>query len=92
MATKTKYGSVKRFGTRYGRNNKEVFGKIEQEQRRLHKCPYCNFVKVKRISPGIWRCRKCNAKFTSKAYTVSKFPDLRRIIVEEEVAVVEAVQ
>ena len=87
MAHKTRYGSVKRFGARYGRNIKEKFGKIESEQRRLHKCPYCNFVKVKRASLGIWQCKKCGVKFTSKAYTVSKFPDLRKGMTEEEAEV-----
>jgi large subunit ribosomal protein L37Ae len=63
-------GAVKRFKARYGRTPKLKFGEIEKEQRKLHKCPYCSNVKVKRISVGIWQCRKCNAKFTGKAYTV----------------------
>jgi len=65
-------GSVKRFGARYGRKLKLKFSKIESEQRKLHKCPYCNKIAVKRISAGIWHCRKCNAKFTGKAYSVSR--------------------
>ena len=72
MAEIEKYGSVKRFGARYGRKLKERFGKIEMEQRRKQKCPYCSAFKVKRIAVGIWGCRKCNAKFTGKAYSVSK--------------------
>ena len=63
-------GSVKRFGPRYGRSTKLKFGKIEKSQRKLHKCPYCHKVKEKRISVGIWKCKKCNAKFTGKAYSV----------------------
>ncbi|MBI2649992.1 50S ribosomal protein L37ae [Candidatus Woesearchaeota archaeon] len=65
-------GSVKRFGARYGRKLKVKFSKIETEQRRLHKCPYCHKTSVKRIAVGIWNCKKCNAKFTGKAYSVSK--------------------
>ena len=65
-------GSVKRFGARYGRKPKIKFSKIETEQRKLHKCPYCNKIAVKRIAVGIWNCRKCKAKFTGKAYSVSK--------------------
>ena len=80
MVTKEKLGSVKRFGARYGRKPKEKFAKIEKEQRKLHKCPYCNKVKVKRIAVGIWYCRKCNAKFAGKAYSVSK-----KIITKEEI-------
>jgi len=72
MSELEKYGSVKRFGARYGRKLKERFGKIEAVQRRRQKCPYCSAAKVKRIAVGIWSCRKCNVKFTGKAYSVSK--------------------
>ena len=64
--------SIRRFGARYGRTPKMRFGRIETEQRKLHKCPFCSQVKVKRISAGIWQCRKCDAKFTGKAYTITK--------------------
>ena len=66
------HGSVKRFGTRYGRKLKLKFSKIEFEQRKLHKCPYCSKTAVKRVAVGIWQCRKCNAKFTGKAYSITK--------------------
>ncbi len=79
MAEIEKYGSVKRFGSRYGRKLKERFGKIETEQRKKQKCPYCSALKVKRLALGIWECRKCKAKFTGKAYSVSK-----KIIAKEE--------
>lgn len=72
MKTEEKLGSVKRFGARYGRKPKLKFSKIETEQRKLHKCPYCNKLAVKRVAVGIWRCRKCNAKFTGKAYSVTR--------------------
>ena len=92
MVKKATYGSVRRLGSRYGRTVRFKLGKIESEQRKKHKCPYCNFVKVKRISAGVWQCRKCNAKFASRAYTVAKFPDLKKAILEEETAEVEAVE
>ena len=79
MKIKEKLGSAKRFGPRYGRKTKEKFAKIEKEQRKLHKCPYCNNVKVKRVAVGIWHCRKCNAKFAGKAYSVKK-----KILTKEE--------
>ena len=71
-ASEEKLGSVKRFGARYGRKPKLKFSKIEAEQRKLHKCPYCSKIAVKRIAVGIWHCRKCNAKFTGKAYSITK--------------------
>lgn len=73
MAKEKHLKSGNKFGVRYGRRNRERFAKIENEQRRLHKCPYCNMIKVKRLASGIWCCRKCGAMFASKAYTVGKF-------------------
>ena len=71
-AAEEKLGSVKRFGARYGRKTKLKFSKIEAEQRKFHKCPYCSKTAVKRVAVGIWHCRKCNAKFTGKAYSITK--------------------
>ncbi len=65
---KVDIGPAKRFGNRYGRRNREKLGLIEKEQRKKHKCPYCSNPSVKRIAMGIWYCKKCNAKFTGKAY------------------------
>lgn len=64
--------SVKRFGARYGRKTKHKFAKIESILKGKHKCPYCSYEKVKRVSTGIWQCNKCGAKFTGKAYSVKK--------------------
>jgi large subunit ribosomal protein L37Ae len=62
--------SGNKFGTRYGRKNRDKFAKIEHSQRKLYKCPSCNAIQVKRLSLGIWSCRKCGMTFASKAYTV----------------------
>lgn len=72
MAKVKGLGSIKRFGSRYGRTVKLKLAKIEKEQRKKHKCPYCNNMQVKRLSAGIWFCKKCKAKFTGKAYTIAK--------------------
>src|SRR3989338_2550629 len=72
MKKDEKLTSVKRFGTRYGRTMKLKFGKIETEQRKKHKCPYCDAFQVKRLSAGIWECRKCHIKFSGRAYTLVK--------------------
>ena len=72
MAKVDKLGSARRFGARYGTKPKHKFAKIEKEQRKKHKCPYCNYVQVKRVALGIWQCRKCDAKFTGRAYTIGK--------------------
>ena len=87
MKTEEKlHGSVKRFGARYGRKPKLKFSQIETEQRKLHKCPYCNKVAVKRVSLGIWKCRKCNAKFAGKAYSISKSFTIKEQAAEEPMA------
>ena len=68
MAKKAGLGSIKRFGPRYGRTVKTKVAKIERMQRAKHKCPYCNHLKVRRESVGVWQCGKCDAKFTGRAY------------------------
>ena len=83
MAEAQKIKSTKRFGARYGRTIKRNFAKIEHEQRKLHKCPYCNKEAVKRISTGIWYCKKCEAKFTGKAYTIKGSISKSKPLVDE---------
>ncbi|RLG58394.1 MAG: 50S ribosomal protein L37ae, partial [Candidatus Hydrothermarchaeota archaeon] len=36
--------------------------------RKLHECPACQRRAVKRISTGIWKCRKCGTTFIGGAY------------------------
>ena len=62
--------TTKRFGARYGMRTRNKAAKIEQEQRKKHKCPYCNKTAVKRVAAGIWECRQCSTKFAGKAYTL----------------------
>ncbi len=63
------YKSVKRFGARYGRKIRLRLGKIEEQQKKLYKCPYCKAQKVKREAAGIWKCKRCGAVYTAKAYS-----------------------
>ena len=71
MPAAVRYGSIKRFGARYGRRTKHKVGKIE-EARKNSKCPYCGKPKVKRKAMGIWHCTKCKSTFAGKAYTVGQ--------------------
>ena len=81
MVLEKTVASGKRFGARYGRRIRHKFSKIEAEQRKGHKCPYCHEPRVKRIASGIWNCTKCNTKFTGRAYTIPK-----KVIIKEEAA------
>jgi large subunit ribosomal protein L37Ae len=74
---KKQYGTTKRLGSRYGRTVREKLGKVELKQKKLYKCPYCSYESAKRMAAGIWSCKKCSAKFTSKAYSVEKFPTIK---------------
>lgn len=69
MATK-KIGSAGRFGVRYGARLRNKIALVEKKQKNWQTCPYCLAPRVKRISLGIWKCRKCNTKFAGRAYEI----------------------
>ncbi len=79
---KKKLTSTKRFGPRYGKRIKARLESVESLQRKKYKCPYCNYLRVKRKSAGIWYCSKCEATFTSRAYTI-KTPKIKEVVSEE---------
>lgn len=69
MAKKKKdVGSAGRFGTRYGRVARKEVAEVEKTSRAKHVCPSCESESVKRVSSGIWQCRKCSHKFAGGAY------------------------
>lgn len=82
-------GSVKRFGVRYGRTTKHNFAKIENEQRKLQKCPQCKKQKVTRVFVGVYSCSHCGAKFTGKAYFLEQKVTISAAEEEVPVEVVE---
>ncbi len=57
------------FGARYGKKVREKYGKVEAKQRKKQECPFCKGI-AKRISKGIWKCKKCKKKFASGAYYI----------------------
>jgi large subunit ribosomal protein L37Ae len=67
MATR-KVGLAGRFGSRYGKRIREKLKDIESVQKKRHVCPVCKMPYVKRISSGVWKCKKCGAKFAGLAY------------------------
>ncbi len=70
MPRTKKVGIAGKHGARYGlrvrKRNIEI-GKL----RKARKCPKCLKPGLKRLSAGIWECRKCGLKFAGKAYKPS---------------------
>lgn len=69
--------TVTRYGPRYGRTIRERLEKAERQYKGVQKCPHCSYTAARRESAGIWACRKCGAKFTSRAYQLRKPPAVR---------------
>lgn len=68
MGRKRRVGTAGRFGSRYGKRIRDKVAEIEAVQKKRHVCPKCDMPYVKRISTGIWQCKKCGAKFAGGAY------------------------
>ena len=66
MATK-KVGSAGRFRAGYGKSVREKLANLEVKQRVKQVCPFCKRT-AKRLSNGIWQCKKCSKKFASDTY------------------------
>ena len=64
-----KVGPTRGFGARYGSSVRKRYIKVVIELKKPHKCPQCGFLRVKRESVGIWKCRKCEYTLTGGAYT-----------------------
>ncbi|MEM3551326.1 MAG: 50S ribosomal protein L37ae [Candidatus Bathyarchaeia archaeon] len=64
-----KVGPTRGLGSRYGSTVRKRYIKIVSEMRKSHKCPRCGLSRVKRVSVGVWKCRKCGLTFTGGAYT-----------------------
>ncbi|PVX23373.1 MAG: 50S ribosomal protein L37ae [Candidatus Bathyarchaeum sp.] len=70
MGRNTKKVAMTRgLGTRYGATLRKRYVKVLTELRRAHKCPQCSADAVKRVSVGVWNCRKCGVTFAGGAYT-----------------------
>ena len=70
MRTK-KVKAAGRYGARYGRKVRTKIAEVESEQRKKQKCIFCNGT-AKRLSKGIWKCKKCKKKFAFDTYFLPK--------------------
>jgi large subunit ribosomal protein L37Ae len=66
-----KVGPTRGLGVRYGSTVRKRYVKVITELKKPHRCPQCGFVRVRRVSVGIWKCRKCEFTFAGGAYTPS---------------------
>ena len=64
-----KVGSTRGLGARYGSTVRKRYVKVITELKKPHKCPQCGFVRVHRVSVGVWKCGKCNYTYAGGAYT-----------------------
>lgn len=71
MVKTKKVKAAGRFGARYGRSVRNKIAEIESIQRQKQHCLFCNGV-AKRLSKGIWHCKKCNKKFASNTFIVKR--------------------
>jgi len=78
MGRTKKVGRAGRFGARYGATIRARVAKIEAVEKAIHKCPSCQTKAVRRLSTGIWRCRKCGYTFTGGAFTPTT--DARKLL------------
>ena len=77
--------STGRFGARYGRRPRLRVSAIEKLSKASYDCPSCSANKVKRVSSGVWACRRCGVKFAGGAYvpTISEEAKKKIVSVEE---------
>jgi len=64
-----KVGPTRGLGSRYGATVRKRYIKVVEEMKKPHRCPQCGLQRVKRVSVGVWKCRKCGFTFTGGAYT-----------------------
>jgi large subunit ribosomal protein L37Ae len=76
MAKTKKVGITGRYGTRYGSRIRKRSQVIEETMKAPQKCPVCETKVTKRISTGIWYCKKCNTKYAGGSYTQTTQPGL----------------
>lgn len=63
-----KVKSTGRFGTRYGSRLRKRIREIDATTKVAHRCPRCRVYAVRKLSGGIWKCRKCANTFTGGAW------------------------
>jgi large subunit ribosomal protein L37Ae len=63
-----KVGPAGSFGSRYGTVARRRYYEVVAGMRVPHECPRCHVRAVRRLTVGVWSCRKCGVKFAGGAY------------------------
>ena len=64
-----KVGNAGRYGARYGVRIRKQINSIGISKNKVYECPRCMHEAVRRVSTGIWQCRRCDLKFAGGAYS-----------------------
>ncbi len=68
MSKKSKKKSAG-IGVRYGRTVRNQWATIKQNLKVNQYCQKCGTQSVRRMSVGLWQCRKCGFTFSGAAYS-----------------------
>lgn len=52
----------------YGKSIRQAVEGMKKKAGSRYKCPSCSRVAMRREASGVWKCRKCSAKYASGAY------------------------
>ncbi|MCS7109867.1 MAG: 50S ribosomal protein L37ae [Candidatus Caldarchaeum sp.] len=66
---KGKQGIAKGVGARYGSTLRKKWAEVVSASRASYVCDRCGARKVRRVSVGVWQCRRCGYKFAGQAYS-----------------------
>jgi large subunit ribosomal protein L37Ae len=64
-----KVGIAGRYGPRYGVRIRKQMAAVTSAKNKSYECPRCRHMAVKRVSTGVWKCRRCDLKFAGGAYS-----------------------
>jgi large subunit ribosomal protein L37Ae len=65
MARKKESGAL---GVRYGFSLRDRYIRVLKRRKAKYSCPSCGTGILKRLSVGVWSCRKCEYTFAGGAY------------------------
>ena len=71
MPKTKKVKAAGRFGVRYGRKVRLRTADVESKQRKKQECIFCQGT-AKKLSNGIWQCKKCDKKFAGHSYILPR--------------------